>query len=317
MRIKRIALARAAVAACLLAPSRSSAAKKADAPLEVVVKGEDKKEPTIAKPLFDIPFDPYESVRESLQPDEALLLSESPEVSSASVDAPLLLDNKRLVQPWNDGLLGKTAITRAETLNVRLKFGIDEELPNRKDAAWTFSIVDEDGRLFQRFKSTGDFPETVPWSGRSDSGRWLAAGHDYSSVLNVTYAGKPPRTLMGYPLRFSTLTHLEANRRIISLDTSVLFGPKRDQPQLTEAGRRLMIAAADVVRREAYRRPIRIRVFSTDVQTAQKQARDVEKYLAWELLLPAGRTSISVSPAAPSATRLELLLESDQRSSDD
>jgi hypothetical protein len=313
-RLRWIVVAALLAAVCPWADAKTKknipAKAKTEAPLEVVIHGADKDLPSVAKPLWDIPVDAYETIRTSLLPDDAMIFAESPSATSGGGDRVVALRNTHLLQPWNDTLFEKNILDDGVMLNIRLESWFEDFKfrPDVKDGAWALSIIDEDGQLFQSFAGDGGAPENVTWNGKSDSGRWFAAGHDYSSVLRLTDPSGQIHNIMGHIVRSAVLTHAEPKARVVSLDSSILFGPKRDQPELSEAGRNFLRAAADFIRRRAYDSPVRISLIGGDGDLAAKQAREVYDYLADELFLAPPRISVSNAAGPSSETRLDLSL---------
>jgi len=284
-------------------------AAKPNAPLVIVVKGQGKEQPSIDKPLCDIPFDPYETIRRSLEPDQSLFLALSPAIDGWSRDRPIILMNSHLLQPWNDGLFKDLQTMRLRIVSVVLEDqrGRRLDLEDLKGISWSLSIVDENGQVFERFKGDGVPPEMIPWNGRSGRGQWLAAGHDYSAIYVFSRQKSAPHTFLGQPLRFPAVTHKVPKGMVIGLDSSLLFGPQRDQVTLAEpGGLNLLRASADWIRRRAHGSDIAIRIFSADKELAEAQALQVKNYLVSELSMPAKKISIAAFIAAPSDVRLDL-----------
>ena len=68
-------------AALALLPLLAASVRAADAPQagrlqDIVIKAEESDELSKGKPPFELPFDPYESLRSTLKPDESQLLAE-------------------------------------------------------------------------------------------------------------------------------------------------------------------------------------------------------------------------------------------------
>lgn len=297
---------RAAVAALALAAlfARPAAAAAASGQLDdVVIKGQEKDEPSAGKPAFDVPFDPFETARPSLKPEESLLLAQSPSLTPWVAGHPRRLEDGGLIQPWNDAL---TELSRLE-LPLRASLGAEEK--PAKDGRWALSIVDEDGKAVRVFEGRGEPPDSVAWDGKTDAGQWLRAGHAYSAVIRLRDAGAEApveRTVLGRPIRFSGLVVDGPQGKVIDLDTSALFGDDRRAASVADAGLPLLRATADFVRRRAYRAPVSLRLFAPDVATGDAQASALRKALARELEQPPDGIIVQASAAPASEQRLEL-----------
>ncbi|MBI4376282.1 MAG: hypothetical protein HY549_07510 [Elusimicrobia bacterium] len=291
----------AATVACAGAPSSK---------LEVVIKGEDQRSLSMEKPLFDIPFDPYENVRPSLQADPSLLMAQSPVLSTALTPRPPILRNIRMLTPANQPLVGE-----GQTFHLRVRRALEDSLGRslRDDGAqiaWTLNIIDENGQPFERFEGRGVPPEEISWNGRSRQGRWLVPGHDYSAVFVFNYGKRTPVTILGQPLRYPALTHKEPDGTVISLDSSLLFGPSRDQIRLVNGeGSMLLRAAADFIRRRAHGSPIELRLWGAERSALEPQARALREFLAGELMLAGDSIATLPAAASPAEARLDLFLK--------
>jgi hypothetical protein len=303
----------ASVAALLLAGIYPLAAKQdtKNQLKTVTIVGKAKEQPTIAKPLFDIPFDSYESIRSSFEPDQTLLLAQSPAIIAAGAEAPAPSKNGHMLEPWTDILF-----ERIETFSLPVKSKLEQAQggPLRaKDAqgmSWSLNIVDEGGRPFQHFEGKGSPPDQLPWNGRTEAQKWLAAGHDYSAVYVFTLVDGTPRTVLGPPLRFAALMHKDAKGTVISLDSSQLFGAQRDQSEVSAPeGQDLLRAAADLLRRNAYGSGIEVRLYGGDKELGGGQAKAAADYLVSELSLAPGKIKASFGAASPDEARLDLVVK--------
>ncbi len=297
---------------CLLAgPLRAATTR-----LQVVVKGQDKDAPSVAKPALDLLIDPYETIRQSIEPDDSLLLADPPALSIGAADRLPWLKSRQGAKPWNDASVIKLEDLR---LRVRAEFKNKVEgggIPDGSDAAglaWTVSVIDEDGRVFRGFKGSGAPPETVSWDGRSDKGRWLAPGHDYSAVYLFSSAGSPERTFVGDPIRFKALLRRDAQGLLLSLDSAALFGSKRDQVQTVSEGAAFLLVAADLIRRTAYGSAVEVRVYGPDEGLARKQAESIRESLIPELSLPERMITAVAFDGPGSEYRVELLIKTSLR----
>lgn len=289
--------------AALVSPAAAAPSGQLD---DVVIKAQEKDEPSAGKPALDVPYDPYETLRPSLKPDDALLLAQPPSQSRWVAARPRRLREDRLIQPWNDLL---TPLAGLE-VPVRAQLGADAKASG-KDRRWSLSLVDEDGKPIRSFEGQGEPPASVAWDGKTDAGDWIRAGHAYSAVYKFSDAGTPAapaRTVLGQPIRFEGLVRETAEGRVLGLDTSELFGTDRRGQDLAAGGQPLVRVAADFVRRRAFGAPLSLRLFGPDALTAEMQAAAVKAAMARELGIPADRIAAEASAAGASDQRLELLV---------
>jgi hypothetical protein len=275
---------------------------------EVVIKADEADGLSSGKPPLDVPFDPYESLRPALAPDEALLLAESPALAGWGRTRPDRLRNERLLQPWNDLLSDVSEIEFSPRADLAGALGPASAPKGLKQWAWSLSVVDEEGKPIRRFEGAGQPPEKIVWDGVSDQGERIRAGHAYSAVYKVSQSTATSRTVMGQRIHFEGLVHPAGEGRLIGLDSSALFGSNRQNKELSPKGRSLLRAAADSVRRHGFGQPLLLRALAPDSAAADTQAAKAKAYLAAELGLPPEKIVTEASVAAPSEQRLDLLV---------
>ncbi len=283
---------------------RPSFAAQAGSLKDVVIKGAEKDAPSIAKPAFDIPYDPYESLRGTLKPDESLLLAQSPALLTWGRSRPERLDDSHLLEPWNDDI---PDISRIELHPASEASSGAAKL--EKTLSWTLDLVDEDGKPFTTFQGSGQPPQDLAFNGRSQGGAWLLAGHAYSAVYRLADSSTTSRTVMGQPLQFAALVHPQDDGSLIGLDSSALFGSDRSARDIAPAGLPLLRGASDWVKRRGYGQILRVRVYSQDAELAQVQAAAIRSYLAEELAVEADRIAAEGASAPASEERVDLVVE--------
>lgn len=273
---------------------------------DVVIKSDDKEEPSSTKPPLDIPVDPYESLRSTLKPDESWLLAQSPVLVSWVRSRPDRLKDEHVIEPWNDSLteLSEVKLPLQEELSAALG-----RAPSGKElkSSWSVSIVDEEGKPIRKFDGTG-VPDHLAWNGLSDQGDWLRAGHAYSAVYKFSDSTTTARTVLGQPIQFPGLVRKEGDGKLIGLDSSALFGVNRQDRAVGDGGKVLLRAAADWVRRHAFGSPLLLRVYGPDAPTAQAQAASAKTYLRTELGLPAEAVAYEAAVASAADQRVDLLV---------
>ena len=276
---------------------------------DIVVKGEENDELSAGKPVFDVSFDRYESIRSSLKPDESRFLAESAVLGTWLHNRPDRLKNEHLLEPWNDALKEFTELPLPVRDQLASGLGHPPAAKELKDASWSLSVIDEEGKSIRKFAGTGLPPEQVVWNGRSDQNEWLRAGHAYSLVYKFSESSATARTILGPAIQFVGLVHQDGEGQLIGLDSAALFGEDRKDKDVLESGKSLLRAAADWIRRyRAYGYPILLRAYGPDAATAQRQAAGAKAYLASELGLPPERIAAEAAAASDYEQRLDLVV---------
>lgn len=279
-------------------------------PTEVIIKGAgDPNKLQGAKPPLNIDVDAFESIRESLKPDQQLLLAVSPLTVSWRRTHPEFLKNDRVVQPW------RTAFSQRAGIAFRLRDMLSDTLQRRldnkeaKQYGWSVTIADEEGRVFHHYEGSDDPPEELLWNGQNEQGEWIRAGRSYSAVYTFTDPGGSPRTVVGKPLLFRGIVHQEDTGLHISLDSSVLFGPTKSAAELSSpTGTDLARAAVDLVKRRYTGIPIAIRVFAATKELGDMQAQNLQSFFLKELMVMSKHVTVDAARAPYSEQRTEVVL---------
>src|SRR6185436_16731811 len=103
MRMKILVLSMLLAAGAKAAPNpKSSAASSGSTvPQEIVIKGEDRGAKIGSrKPPLDLKADPFETIRPSLEPDQSLLVAQSPTTAGWKYMHPALMFSSRVIEPW-------------------------------------------------------------------------------------------------------------------------------------------------------------------------------------------------------------------------
>ena len=151
----------AALVLALTAPAGAAETAANGQLSDVVIKAQEKDEPSAGKPAFDVPYDPYETLRASLKPDESLLLAQSPGVARWVGGTPRLLKDGGLIQPWND------ALTSLSRLRLPVPADLETGVPGKAaDRRWSLTLADEDGKPVRTFEGKGDAPAAVESTSR-------------------------------------------------------------------------------------------------------------------------------------------------------
>lgn len=263
----------------------------------------------VNKQPLNIDVDPFESIRDSLIPDQGLLLAESPLSVVWRRTHPEFLHSPRVLSPWlttfsdRPGIVFRPLDELAEALQRRVtpKEG--------KGYEWSLTIADEEGKVFQRYEGTGRPPEEVVWSGQNDQGDWITAGAAYSPVYVFTEPGGTPLTRVGKPIRFKGVVHQERNGLLITLDSAVLFGRAKGAETVQGAeGQDLIRSCADVIKRRYSGMPIRVEAYAGSKELAERQAQEIEAALTKELMLLPQDISIDALATPYAEQRVEIVL---------
>lgn len=255
-----------------------------DLPADIVIRRGRKLE--VTKPPLSVEVDSFESIRESLEPDQALLLAESPLAVVWRRTHPEFIANERVIQPWlttfseRPGVIFNPRDQLQEVLQKKL------EKKESRQYQWSLTIADEEGKVFQHYEGSSDPPEELVWSGQNEQGEWIQAGSAYSPVYMFTDQGGTPYTRVGTPLRFKGIMHQERDGLHISLDASALFSMTKGKERLEEPeGADLVRSAADLVKRRYSGTPIRLECYSGTKELAEIQCESIEKLLQKELMI--------------------------------
>ncbi|MFA5139445.1 MAG: hypothetical protein WC728_09455 [Elusimicrobiota bacterium] len=276
---------------------------------EYVIKGQGGAKVKFNKQPLNIDVDPFESIRDSLVPDQGLLLAESPLSVVWRRTHPEFLRSSRVIQPWlttfsdRPGIIFRPLDELGEALQRRI--GTKEG----RGYEWSLTIADEEGKVFQRYEGTGRPPEEVTWSGQNDQGDWITAGAAYSPIYVFTEPGGTPLTRVGKPIRFQGVVHQERNGLLVTLDSAVLFGRAKGAETLQGAqGADLIRSCADAIKRKYSGMPIRVEVYAGSKELAERQALEIEAALIKELMLLPQDISTDALATPYAEQRVEIVL---------
>jgi hypothetical protein len=279
-----------------------------DMPDEVVIRASGKSKLKVNKPPLNIEIDPFESIRESLKPDQKLLLAESPLAVVWRRTHPEALRNARVIQPYlttfsdRPGIVFRPRHELQEVLQRKL------ESKETRGFQWSLTVADEEGKVFQHYEGSSNPPAEIVWSGENEQGEWIQAGSAYSPVYMFTDPGGTPYTRVGKPLRFKGIAHQERTGLHLSLDSAVLFGQAKADEKLSREGGLLVRSAADLVKRRFAGIPIRVESYAQSKALADRQASAVEAQLIRELMLLPQDISIDTLRTPYAEQRLEIVL---------
>ena len=280
--------------------------KKAGELEDVVIKAEQSQKSSIDKPPLDVPFDAYETIRDSLKPDESLLMAEHPQAFAWKKIYPDALFNERVIEP-----LGGIQEDLKIRLNLNEKFnGIFGKVDSKeaKQCQWILTIANEEGKLFHKFEGSGVPAEDLLWNGKSDKGEWVRPGHSYSPVYVFKGADGASHTEIGQPIKFKALVHEEGSGISLSLDARTLFGREQRAKQLETEGQKLLREAADWIKRRHFGSSVKIRTYALDAALADSQAENVKDFIISELAVSPETVTTESASAPSSEQRVDLIL---------
>lgn len=279
-------------------------------PQEVIIKGTEGPGRTqTQKPPLDIPVDPFETIRDSLKPDDTLLLAESPFTISWRRTHPDFLRNTRVIQPWRTTFSERSGIPffPLRALSDALQRKVEPR--EAKGHQWSLTIADEEGKVFQRYEGSSDPPADLVWSGQNDRREWIRAGRPYSAVYQFVDPAGSPHTFVDKPLRFTGIVHQEETGLHVSMDSKVLFGPNKSATEIEKpGGEHLLRSASDLIKRHYFGLPLRIEVFASTQELGDIQSEKIREYLLKDLRLPASEVATEARPAPYTEARLEIIL---------
>ncbi|MBI5630214.1 MAG: hypothetical protein HY921_04950 [Elusimicrobia bacterium] len=278
-------------------------------PEEVVVKGEAGTQKFgEKKPPVRVEVDPYESIRPSLEPNPSLLLTVSPLTVSWRRTYPDFLLQERVVELWRSTFSQRPGI--AFPMRQKLEEVLQAKLTPRqaRQYAWSLSIVDQEGRVFEHHEGSS-LGEELVWRGLNSQDESMRAGQSYSAVYTFTDPRGSPRTSVGKQLLFNGMVHQEDSGLHISLDSATLFGSGKSQQVVGPvAGADLLRSASDLIKRRYYGIPLAIRAFAQTKELGLAQAKSISAYLAKDLMLASRNISVDAAPVPYSDQRVEIVL---------
>lgn len=277
-------------------------------PEEVVIRGEGGAKLQHNKPPLSIDVDPFESIRESLKPDQSLLLAESPLTVVWRRTHPEFLYNERGVRPWLTTFSDRPGIIFQPLVQLQEALQRKVESKDAKRFQWSLTVADEEGKVFQHYEGSKDPPEEIVWNGQNDQGEWVRAGSAYSPVYMFTDPGGTPYTRVGKPIRYKGIVHQERTGLHLTLDSAALFGRTKSRTAIEPEGIPVVRSAADLIKRRHSGIPIRVEAYAGTQELAQRQAEAVERYLIQELMLLPQDISVDADRAPYADQRLEIVL---------
>lgn len=188
---------------------------------------------------------------------------------------PTKLESDIVLSPWH-GKLVHQPVLDIVIMNQPKNVVVD---------SWRLVITDNQGRIFQTIRGKGHFPSRLTWDGQGSSGEMVKVGVPYAYSYFVLDSAQVPTYMPGRTILFKGLVQEHMTRTEITMDTKSLFDEKNG---FSPMGQSCLREAQDVLRRSP-NRTIRIDIYGPDVETAQKQADAIRRYLTSALHLREGR----------------------------
>ena len=303
-----ILLTRAAFAA----PQPKAKAASSDAPSmpqEIVIRGEDRGSKIGSrKPMLDLKADPFETIRPTLEPDQTLLMAQSPLTTGWKHTHPDILYSDRVIEPWRGIFSDRSGIlfNLRQQLQEVLQKAVDNS--EAKHYQWSLTIADEEGRVFQQYEGSKKPPEELFWNGQNSRRQWVQPGRSYSPVYKFVDSGGSPYTRVGKPIVFNGIAHQDSNGLLIGLDSGVLFGQEKTAVQFAKPGESLARDAADFIKRRYSGSGVAIRVYAGTKDLAATQGATMQTYLAKQLMLAPQSLTVQPDVAPFPEQRVEVVL---------
>ena len=293
------------------APSANNASGAENGmPAEIVIKGEDKGAKIGSrKPMLDLKADPFETIRPTLEPDQSLLMAQSPLTTGWKNTHPDILFSDRVIEPWRGIFSDRSGILfnlRQQLQDVLQRPITDSEA---KHYQWTLTIADEEGRVFQEYEGSKKPPQELFWNGQNSRRQWVQPGRAYSPVYKFVDSGGSPYTRVGKPIVFTGIAHQDSSGLVIGLDSSALFGQDKSGVQfVAKTGDSLIRDAADFIKRRFSGSGVAIRVYAQTKDLAATQGAAVQTYLAKQLMLAPQSLTVTPDVAVFPEQRVEIVL---------
>ncbi len=251
------------------APSDSAA----DLPDEMVVEAENQVRQDIHKSSFTLPLSAAVIDTYVTDMDTAVL-----EVSPVAglqpfLNNPVHLASEQVPHPW----LPDPATTPVVTF-------YPENPRKTKVRSWELAVTDYRGDVFKTFRGKGKPPRRVAWDGRGDDGRMLQVGYPYSYVFTIVDEGTNTYNYAGTSFRIPAVDYLEGEERRLDITGDDVF--RKARPRLADHGSDWLIRAADQIRQDHPRSPLKVVVQAETEQLAQRRAELVARTLTEAMILP-------------------------------
>jgi len=239
---------------------------------EMVVEAENQVQQQISKTTHDIPLSAAIIDTFFCASDE-LILSISPvEGLQPFLNNPQIMASDQVPHPW----LRDPAVTPVVTF-------YPEDPEGHKARLWSLTVTDFRGATFREFKKGGKPPKSLDWDGRGDKGEILQVGYPYSYIFSVTDKGTNTYNYAGVSFRIPAVDYKEGIERRLDFTGDEVF--KRGGSRLSDTGVGWLTRAADQIREDHPRAPLKVVVQAESKRLAEDRAEKVAEFLAESMVL--------------------------------
>ena len=286
----------AACAAILLGSAPAPAWTEQDATLdeglpEMVVEAENEVEQAIKKTTVDIPLSAALIDTFYSETDELILAISPVEGLQPFLNNPELMHSDQVPHPW----LRDPAVTPVVTF-------YPEDPEGHKARKWSLTVTDFRGATFRRFDGGGKPPKDLDWDGRGDHDEILQVGYPYSYIFSVTDKGTNTYNYAGVSFRIPAVDYVEGIERCMDVTGDEVF--RRGKSRLSETGEDWLVRAADLVRCDHPRAPLKVVVQAETKRLAEDRAEAVSEFLTEHMIL--AEDWVSVEAVAKPDLRSEM-----------
>ncbi len=241
---------------------------------EMVVEAENRVEQQIRKTTHDISLSAAIIDTFFSAPDEMILAISPVEGLLPFLNNPEIMASDQVPHPW----LPDPAFAPVVTF-------YPEDPEGHKARMWSLTVTDFRGATFREFKDGGKPPKSLDWDGRGDRGEILQVGYPYSYIFSVTDKGTNTYNYAGVSFRIPAVDYKEGIERRLDFTGDEVF--KRGGSRLSESGHGWLTRAADQIRQDHPRAPLKVVVQAESKRLAEDRAKKVAEFLAESMVLAA------------------------------
>lgn len=255
------------------APAYTEQQGAADAGLpEMVVEAENEVRQDIHKSMYDFPLSAAVIDTFYAPVDEQVLRVSPVQGLNPFLYNPQDLASNQVPHPWLQDPATDPVVTF-----------YPEDPEGHKARSWQLVVTDYRGSTFRTFSKNGGPPGDLKWDGRGDDATMIQVGYPYSYVFSVVDKGTNTYNYAGTSFRIPAVDYMEGTERRLEFSGDQVF--VKDRPRLTDVGEGWLTRAADEVRRDQPRSPLKVLVQAETKALAQERAALVAEYLVDEMIL--------------------------------
>lgn len=239
---------------------------------EMVVEAENKVEQAIRKTTHEVPLSAAIIDTFFSAPDEYILAISPVEGLQPFLNNPEIMASDQVPHPW----LPDPAVTPVVTF-------YPEDPEGHKARLWQLTVTDFRGATFRDFQEKGKPPGSLDWDGRGNQDEILQVGYPYSYIFSVTDKGTNTYNYAGVSFRIPAVDYKEGIERRLDITGDEVF--KRGGSRLSDSGYGWLTRAADLIRKDHPRAPLKVVVQAESKRLAEDRAKQVAEYLAESMVL--------------------------------